>query len=555
LAHTHEQLQRLAPVAMYLPELRAQSQTGEPIATLFTLPRQHNDAALTVQPQTLADYAKRDYVSLPKLRRNLVSILRMLNAWSGLVRRNDHFGTNVALSKWLPNITNPPVLPNATLLAFDLEDIPVLPNPLLLIDSKSPTRNWTIEPVLHLGHGALTADRVIVTDAPVVLDWSTAHYTPFPFLDHLRLELDLLLRLVPPSDAQIWRREWPALAKAFRSLALVSDEVDGQLAPLALAAVSPIRETISKQLHTEPFVPFWLSAIRAGLDVVADPSQIGPNRLAAMLYAAIALDTAKEALGIEAASVSSNPATWPGFLAWRSTPLRETFSGYALLVGSGTFPLDGTIPQIPQAKADLAELASLLSQRGYEVHLLMDDDFTVAQFEAKIQALERLPLLRAVPLIVCFCGHGLLAGDQYYLLTGDSTMANIESKAILAERWVSALGTLRPARKLIMINSCYSSQMLYAAHQFTSPEQEQTAVMVSAARDEQSYSLRDDPYSLFMGTTLEALSLTDQPATPTRLFSFLSYVAQEVPLRAAKIGKSQHPQFHLNRVTENFALL
>ena len=80
-------------------------------------------------------------------------------------------------------------------------------------------------------------------------------------------------------------------------------------------------------------------------------------------------------------------------------------------------------------------------------------------------------------------------------------------------------------------------------------------LITSASEGEESYMLRDDPYSIFIGTVLEALALLSYKYGSVRLFDFIEYVTHHVPIKASKIGKMQNPTFLLQSVKENFVII
>ncbi len=159
--------------------------------------------------------------------------------------------------------------------------------------------------VLHTGlgriNGHLTLDNLLIPSigSPIILDWSSFLNDGPLWVDYAKLELDLLLHLVPTNDPQIWKYEWPSLSRALRHLPLEPFEAVGRLTPSALAIIAPIRSLVEKQKDHGSIDAFWLSAIYAGIDIFADPLQTSTNRLAAALYSAIALEEVQKNIGFQ----------------------------------------------------------------------------------------------------------------------------------------------------------------------------------------------------------------------------------------------------------------
>lgn len=555
LAAIYNHLQLIDAVRAYIPELRCRTDSEEMTVLLYVWPRSHPDAGRALGSGALSDTLLVSNVSLARLQQGLGAVLTMLGEW----RRNTRArSSTLSVSSFFEQVrpmSNPPVPPHAAKINFGLDRIIALPNPLSILDNLASFREVFLNTEVGYINGSLAADRLLTATNPIVLDWSLSS-KDFPvWLDYARLELDLLLRLIPPSDLDTWLNEWPSLAVSLRKLTLDPSTANGRLVPSGLATVKSIRDSFMQQGQENAPSAFWLSAVRAGLDVVADPLQNGANRLAATLYAAVALDVAREDLKFELPEALPVSVSWPGFLSWRSLPVHNVADGQALLVGAGLFTNDGRIDQLPQVNYDLAEMASFLDQRGYTVHLLLNQEFTGSNLEQKLTTLKKAVGHTDGPLLVCFCGHGVLRNGHYYLLTGDATTGTIEEKAINLNVWLKQITGLGISRTVILVNSCYSGQVLSIPPDISSIEDGSYVVLTSASIGEQSYMLRDDPYSLFIGTVLEALGRGNAKGKPIRLFELLEYVAHQVPWRASKIGMSQHPTYVLKQVTENFVLV
>ena len=555
LISVHNILQRDESIRAHMPNLRCYADAGDMTALVFIWPESHPDADQIFHSELLSEALQLGKVNLPKLQDCLDAILMMLTRWAHHTQPKTTACSAASILDQLRPFENPPVPPRAAMLTFDLDDIPSLPNPLSLVNDPTPLKRVTVHTQLGNVHGALTADRILSASTPLIVDWSMSRKNTPIWLDYARLELDLLLRLVSPVDADIWAYEWPSLTKALRKLPLEPDNATGRLVPSALKVVAPIREVVNEQAPGNSLSAFWLSAVRAGLDVVSDPMQTGANRLAATLYSAVALDVAQENLKFNWPDTSPSAVPWPGFLAWRSLPARLNSSSCALLVGAGVFVNDGKIDQLPQVQNDLEELAAFLDQHNYQVHILRDSNFTRTQLQLKFDALRQDLQFTNRSFIACFCGHGVLRNGRYYLVTGDATVETIEERAVALDMWLDGVTQLNTSRKLILMNSCYSGQTFSTPFKISYKEGGTFVLLVSASAGEESYMLRDDPYSLFIGTVLEALGAANRKSKPTRLFDLLDYVTRKVPIRANKIGKSQHPTFVLNQITENFMLI
>ncbi len=225
------------------------------------------------------------------------------------------------------------------------------------------------------------------------------------------------------------------------------------------------------------------------------------------------------------------------------------------MFGAGEFANDGRIEQLPQVKTDLEEFADFLAQHGYQVYKLYDKDFTKSRLSSIIRTLKKSIDYTEKPFIVCFCGHGIHRENDYFLLTGDTNVDKIEGNAIRIATLIKQISSLKTSRILMLINSCYSGQTLSMPYDLTTISDGELAVITSASCKEESYMLSDDPYSLFMGTVLEALATAKSQNSSATLFDFITYITQNVPLKASKIGQSQHPAFILRGIKENFELL
>ena len=182
--------------------------------------------------------------------------------------------------------------------------------------------------------------------------------------------------------------------------------------------------------------------------------------MAATLYASIAVDNFYSETEMNLSELTMPaPVIWPGISAWRISTAPTPYRGFALLMGSASFPKDGTITQIPQTTQDLKEFASYLQKKGYETHLLLNENFTKKQLESTIEIIKKEISNTGRPFLCCFCGHGFFKNNQYYLLTNNTTMKTITETSINATDWLETIKELQNDRTIVLLNSCYSDSL------------------------------------------------------------------------------------------------
>lgn len=420
----------------------------------------------------------------------------------------------------------------------------------LIINSKDD-----FEALLGFTNNQIGLNRIITTTPPIILNWDkTLNLAPIT-IEYAKLELEILIKLIPPTNQKLWYGEWPAIINELINFDLETKKIPGRLAPSVLDIIRIIRNHARRMIGSNDLNNYWISAVIAGMTTATSPTTYGANRLAASLYA----NKSMEQLFINKVkniqTTTSTPVFWPGHNAWKKTSVHKTndLQGNLLLVGAGKFPKDGNIDQLPQVRADLYALADFFSSMNYGVYTLIDQDFTSDQFHSVTDHINRN--LNTLPLIIIFCGHGVYIDDEYYLLTGNATLNKIKSTSFSFVDFFNNTISANNKNSMVIINSCYSGQSISEALKLENYRSYRSVILTSTQSGEKSYMLRDNPLSIFVEAFLEALSINIEKKGYADLFSCIDYICKSVPQKAARISQEQHPSFILNGISDNFRII
>ena len=555
IIQNYETLNLIPLYKNYVPRLRFDVTIGKTTILLFTWPETHSGGYQSFASKRLSEILSDSPFNLQSIKGEVSKILDMYSVWT---RIHHSSLKNISLESVFHScleITNPPVSPNSVQLDYGLNGIDPLPNPIAIIQKHRLFMKEKIS--CHTGfiHGNFTSDRIFVSSPPITCDWSSFQNNMPVWIDLARFELDLLQKLLPHEE-NIWKYEWSSIVPALKKRYISPNSAKGRLSPSALEIIEPIRRLVSDKSNGNGFDGYWISAVRAGLDSLADHSKSGPSRLVACLYASVALDNLLSNRNLTFETSLPSQISWPGLCSWRSLAKKSVKSGYCIILGSGYFPKDGKIDQLPQVETELYEVAKFFDGNKYEVHLLIDENFSKEEVKLKFKFLEKRTRCIEDTVIIYFSGHGVYSQGEYYLLTSNSALGNIENEALKFETLLEEITKLSAKNTIIIINSCYSGQTLSSPPKLQSYKNiSPLVILASTSEGEQSYFLRDDPFSIFTETFLEALGTIQKNKNPIYLFDLLRYVVTQVPIKAKKIGQSQNPSFLLNQISEDFQII
>jgi hypothetical protein len=235
--------------------------------------------------------------------------------------------------------------------------------------------------------------------------------------------------------------------------------------------------------------------------------------------------------------------------------------GYAVVVGVGA--------DLPVTVDDAAGVADQLrdpSRCAYpagQVRLLTGED---AHRGAVLSALDWLASAASSDdtALVYFSGHGLETPD-YYLMPHGYDLADLPGTAIPGAVFTERLRAIKARKLLVLLDCCHAGGQAEAKGLpgVKSPLPPSVAaelergsgrvVIASSRRDEQSWALKGQPYSVFTAALLEGLAGYGafERDGYARVLDLAMYVGRMVPDRT---DDKQHPILKVANLADNFAL-
>jgi len=240
----------------------------------------------------------------------------------------------------------------------------------------------------------------------------------------------------------------------------------------------------------------------------------------------------------------------------------ETFvQGHAVVVGVGA-DLPVTVDDATGV-ADLLRGPSRCAYPAGQVRLLAGED---AHREAVLSALDWLASAASsdATALVYFSGHGLETPD-YYLMPYGYDLADLPGTAIPGAVFTERLRAIRARKLLVLLDCCHAGGQAEAKGLpgVKSPLPPSVAaelergsgrvVIASSRKDEQSWTLKGQPYSVFTAALLEGLAGygTFERDGYARVLDLAMYVGRMVPDRT---DDKQHPILKVSNLADNFAL-
>ena len=236
-------LNYLKPLALTMPQLRHYAFGKDITPLLFSYPKDHPSQNTVFRAKSFASCLQEKPPFLAAIQDEIDKLLKSFDLWH---LNNWHNPTTASYDDFFKDISisyDAPI-PYASKITFDLDGVPPLPSPIWFVKELISKQNNTVTTFIDFIHGSLTSDRVFTTTPPVVFDWSFAQEKMPIWIDLARLELDILLHLLPPTNDSIWNYEWASLVAALRRIPVDAKSSKGRFAPSALEIISPIRQMI-----------------------------------------------------------------------------------------------------------------------------------------------------------------------------------------------------------------------------------------------------------------------------------------------------------------------
>jgi hypothetical protein len=235
--------------------------------------------------------------------------------------------------------------------------------------------------------------------------------------------------------------------------------------------------------------------------------------------------------------------------------------GYAVVVGVGA-DLPVTVDDATSV-ADQLRDPSRCAYPADQVRLLTGEH---AHREAVLSALDWLASAAGsdATVLVYFSGHGLETPD-YYLMPHGYDLADLPGTAVPGAVFTERLRAIKARKLLVLLDCCHAGGQAEAKGLpgVKSPLPPSVAaelergsgrvVIASSRKDEQSWALRGQPYSVFTAALLEGLAGYGafERDGYARVLDLAMYVGRMVPDRT---GGEQHPILKVANLADNFAL-
>jgi len=175
---------------------------------------------------------------------------------------------------------------------------------------------------------------------------------------------------------------------------------------------------------------------------------------------------------------------------------------YVLIIGSGDFPLDVTIRQIPNITVNVNKLRELFSG---DIIPIPHNNITFSLNEIRNIILEKLDTICNIAqqddtLIVYYSGHGIMSRINYqlYLTAVDSTTKGLQYNAINIADFKYPIENCPAQRKIVILDCCHSGHFAAMDAGIVEAANEQTIfngtyVLTSASADEPALFPADYP--------------------------------------------------------------
>lgn len=248
---------------------------------------------------------------------------------------------------------------------------------------------------------------------------------------------------------------------------------------------------------------------------------------------------------------------------------KEIFKqGIALLIGVGD--CDYTPWSLPVTATDAKALSSVLldPQRcGYlrdHVTVLSGKTATREEILATLEAMSRqVSTMEDSTAVIFYSGHGWQDNDgRYYLIPSDTKPYDLTNTALRAEDFSQVLSRIRPARLLVILDTCHAAGMAEAKsvlppgfHLKAPPEDiapilgkgSGRVVLCSCRDNEKSWILRDGRLSIFTHHLIEAFEGKGSrgKVENVSVLSLMTYVSEAVPKTAKAQSQKQTPFYKL----------
>jgi hypothetical protein len=210
-------------------------------------------------------------------------------------------------------------------------------------------------------------------------------------------------------------------------------------------------------------------------------------------------------------------------------------SSYALVVGIDKYRL---WPHLEYAVKDAREVAALLKTRGFQLHMLTDENATGTNILRKLDAIEKSADVNSRVLIY-YAGHGQTedlpgGGERGYIVPVDADTYNWKGTMLAMNRLNQRIRQIKAKHILLAFDACYSGLGLTRAIK-RQPEQDSAYVqkmmqsrsiqiLTAGSRSEQA--IEAEGHGLFTENLLAALSgtadiNTDGYITATEIYATL----------------------------------
>ena len=137
---------------------------------------------------------------------------------------------------------------------------------------------------------------------------------------------------------------------------------------------------------------------------------------------------------------------------------------YALLIGINEYDrgFQG-VPPLKYAREDVRELESALKAQGYTVHALVDDQARRRDILARLRRLATT-VKPEDTFLLFFAGHGVReVNGKTYWLTFDAQLSFLDDAGIRLEHLLDYVQDIKAGRKLVLLDHCFSGDMVDAA--------------------------------------------------------------------------------------------